>query len=65
MRRARLVLLHLKTGQTVEGLMTKRMPNPHYILHMPRYRESENRTHPLDGHLEVHRDNVEFVQVIR
>lgn len=65
MRRARKVRLHLKSGETVEGLMTRRLVAGHYVLHAPRFLEAEDRTHSLDGLVEVHRDNVMFVQVLR
>lgn len=65
MRRARKVRLHLKSGETVEGLMTRGFTAGHYVLHAPRFVESEDRTHSLDGSLEVHRSNVTFVQVLR
>lgn len=65
MRRARKVRLHLKSGETVEGLMTRKFNAGHYVLFAPRFLETEDRTLPLDGVVEVHRSNVTFVQVLR
>lgn len=64
-RKARKVRLHLVSGETLEGLMTRKLYAGHYVLHVPRLLETEERTLPLDGSVEVHRDNVRFVQVIR
>lgn len=65
MRRARKVRVHLKSGETVEGLMTRKVYAGHYVLHMPRVLESAERTHELDGALEIPAGNVIFVQVLR
>ena len=65
MRRARKVRLHLVSGETVEGLMTRRLIAGHYLLHAPRFIESEDRSFSLDGDVEVHRSSVKFVQVLR
>lgn len=65
MRKARKVLVHLKTGKTMEGLMTRKLYAGHYVLHLPRFLETEDRTLPLDGSVEVPKDNVDFIQVLR
>mgnify|MGYP003650505153 CR=1 FL=1 len=64
-RRARKVRLHLISGETMEGLMTRRLTAGHYVLNAPRFLETEERTLPLEGTVEVHRNNVRFVQVLR
>lgn len=68
---ARRVVLHLEDstggrhGPSVEGVQLRMRPvGGHYVLHQPRYLEDEERTVPLDGHLEVPERRVWFVQVL-
>lgn len=63
-RKARRVRVHLVSGETLEGLMARKLYAGHYVLQLPRLLETEERTLPLDGAVEVHRDNVRFVQVL-
>lgn len=65
MRAARKVQLHLKSGETLEGLMTRKLYRGHYVLHVPRFLETPERTLSLEGSVEVHKSNVAFVQVLR
>mgnify|MGYP001179288166 CR=1 FL=1 len=67
LRRKRLVRLHLEVtdGQpsTVEGVRLG-VWGGHYVLMLPKVLEAADRTHALDGVLEVPRGRVIFCQVL-
>lgn len=66
-RRRRLVRLHLEapegTPATVEGVRLGRWGG-HYVLMLPKVLEAADRTHQLDGVLEVPERRVLFLQVL-
>jgi hypothetical protein len=66
-RRKRLVRLHLEvqpgTPSTVEGVRLG-VWGGHYVLMLPKVLEAADRTHALEGVLEVPRGRVVFVQVL-
>lgn len=63
MRRKRLVLIHHKTGTTLEGMLMGRSRG-HYILRVAKLKKDEEQTFSLDGEIRIPRENVDFLQVL-
>jgi len=67
LRRKRLVRLHLEVADgrpdTVEGVRLG-VWGGHYVLALPKVLEAQDRTHALQGVLEVPRSRVIFCQVL-
>lgn len=67
LRRKRLVRLHLEVDgdrpDTVEGVRLG-VWGGHYVLMLPKVLEAADRTHALDGVLEVPERRVLFLQVL-
>lgn len=59
----RTVLVHHKTGVTLEGILLGRSRG-HYILRVAKLKKDEEQTYSLDGEIRVPRENVEFFQVL-
>lgn len=63
-RRKRLVRLHMIDVEHSVGGILLGFVGGHYVLAKPKIHETEERTIPLDGLLEVPRERVLYVQVI-
>lgn len=65
LRRKRRVRIHMHRPEapSVEGILAGRWGG-HYVVLAAKVLEAEDRSIALDGHLEIPRENVLFVQVI-
>ena len=63
MRRKRLVLIHHKTGTTIEGMLMERSRG-HYILRVAKLKQDEEATFSLQGEVRIPKENVDFLQVL-
>lgn len=62
--RYRKVLIQLKSGKALEGFARRRTVAGHYLVRAPKIVTDETSSMSLEGTVEVHRDQVEFVQVL-
>ncbi len=58
--------VHLKTGETLEGVMAARSwKRSHYLLQAPKLLHANEQSTNLDGEVAIPQNNVLFVQVIQ
>lgn len=62
-KRRRKVAVHTINNQTIEGFWCGQFRG-HYVIEAPKIVEAEDRTHELQGRLEIPAKNVAFVQVL-